>query len=99
MSRDEGRVVVGLSGVSVDLGGHSVLHGIDFDVHQGGFVGIVGPNGAGKTTLLRTILGLVSAARGRVEVFGYPPGRNRPIITTSATVAGKLPAMLWRCGT
>ena len=69
-------VVVGVSGVSVELGGRSVLHDINFNVHEGGFVGIVGPNGAGKTTLLRAILGLVPVVSGSVEVFGRPPGRN-----------------------
>ena len=69
-------VVVGVSGVSVELGGRSVLHDINFNVYEGGFVGIVGPNGAGKTTLLRAILGLVPVVSGSVEVFGRPPGRN-----------------------
>lgn len=96
MSRDQGQVVVGLSDVSVDLGGQSVLHGIDFDVHEGEFVGIVGPNGAGKTTLLRTVLGLVSAARGRVEVFGRTPGRNRShavgYVPQRQSIPGNFPA-------
>ncbi|MDE0030162.1 MAG: ATP-binding cassette domain-containing protein, partial [Deltaproteobacteria bacterium] len=51
-----------------------MLHDINFDVHAGGFVGIVGPNGAGKTTLMRTIMGLMPVVSGRVEVFGSPPG-------------------------
>ena len=76
MTERDGTVVVGLNGVSVELGGHSVLHDINFNVREGGFVGIVGPNGAGKTTLLRTILGLVPVVSGRVEVFGRPPGRS-----------------------
>lgn len=96
MSRDERQVAVGLSEVSVELGGHSVLHDIGFDVHEGEFLGIVGPNGAGKTTLLRTILGLVSAARGRVEVFGYPPGRNRShaigYVPQRQSIPGNFPA-------
>ena len=76
MTERNEKVVVGLSGVSVELAGRSVLHDINFDVHEGGFVGIVGPNGAGKTTLLRTIVGLVPVMSGRVEVFGCAPGRN-----------------------
>ncbi len=76
MNERNGKVAVEVRGVSVELGGRSVLHDIDFRVHEGGFVGIVGPNGAGKTTLLRTIVGLVSVIRGRVEVFGRPPGQN-----------------------
>ena len=76
MSEGNDKVVVGLSGVTVELDGRCVLHDINFEVHEGGFVGIVGPNGAGKTTLMRTIMGLVPVVSGRVEVFGYPPGRK-----------------------
>ena len=76
MNERNGKVAVEVRGVSVELGGRSVLHDIDFRVHEGGFVGIVGPNGAGKTTLLRTIVGRVSVIRGRVEVFGRPPVQN-----------------------
>ncbi len=89
-------VVVGFRGVSVELGGRSVLHDIDFSVHEGGFVGIVGPNGAGKTTLLRTILGLVPVVSGRVEVFGRPPGRNGSqsigYVPQRQSIAGDFPA-------
>ena len=52
-----GRVV--LSGVSVELGGATVLHPIDLDVAAGSWLGIVGPNGAGKSTLLRALAGTV----------------------------------------
>ena len=36
--------------VSVTLGGHEVLKGIDLEVEVGGWTTIVGPNGAGKST-------------------------------------------------
>ncbi|MDE0033258.1 MAG: ABC transporter ATP-binding protein [Deltaproteobacteria bacterium] len=74
MTGDNRNVVVGVSGVTVELDGHCVLHDINFNVHEGGFVGIIGPNGAGKTTLMRTIMGLMPVVSGRVEVFGSPPG-------------------------
>jgi iron complex transport system ATP-binding protein len=45
--------------VTAHLGGRQILHGLDFSVEQGSWVGIVGPNGSGKTTLLRTIAGLL----------------------------------------
>jgi ABC-type Mn2+/Zn2+ transport system ATPase subunit len=70
--------VVRFERVHVELGGRKVLEDISFCVHPGDFVGIIGPNGAGKTTLLRTLLGLVPAAQGRVEVFGRAPGSQRP---------------------
>src|SRR5579872_3063041 len=36
-----------------------VLHGIDFEVEQGGVTALLGANGAGKTTTLRAICGMV----------------------------------------
>lgn len=39
---------------------------------------ILGPNGAGKSTLLLHILGLLTAQRGEVRVFGQPAHTLRP---------------------
>ncbi|GAB4245832.1 MAG: hypothetical protein Kow00129_05910 [Thermoleophilia bacterium] len=47
-----------------------VLHGVDLDVPTGETVGLVGRNGVGKTTLVHTVVGMVSATGGAVEVFG-----------------------------
>ena len=49
-----------------------VLWDIDFTLPQGKLVGIVGPNGSGKTTLLKTIMGLLEADSGYVELLGKP---------------------------
>ena len=43
-------------------------------------MGIVGPNGAGKTTLIKAIQGLVTAAAGRVFVYGLPYEKNRKLV-------------------
>ena len=45
-----------------------VLRGIDLQVAQGEFVGIIGPSGAGKSTLLRCINRLVEPTAGEVLV-------------------------------
>ena len=45
--------------VSVILGGHEVLKGIDLEVEGGGGTTIVGPNGAGKSTLIRATGGII----------------------------------------
>ena len=49
-----------------------VLWDIDMEVPCGVLMAIVGPNGAGKTTLIKAILGLLTPAAGKVEIFGKP---------------------------
>jgi len=51
--------------------GHKVaVAGVDLDVPDGSFFGLVGPNGAGKTTLLSMTTGLLRPDSGSVEVAG-----------------------------
>jgi Cu-processing system ATP-binding protein len=47
-----------------------VLQGIDLDIGEGEITAILGPNAAGKSTLLKTVLGLVKADRGTIDVCG-----------------------------
>jgi branched-chain amino acid transport system ATP-binding protein len=46
-----------------------VLHGMDFDVRQGGITTILGANGAGKTTTLRAVCGMVKT-QGEITLGG-----------------------------
>jgi zinc transport system ATP-binding protein len=46
------------------------LSGIDLQVAEGEFLGIVGPNAGGKSTLLKLILGLLRPQSGTVSVLG-----------------------------
>lgn len=47
-----------------------ILHGVSLEVREGEVVTLLGRNGAGKSTTLKTIVGLITPARGRVELGG-----------------------------
>ena len=61
--------VLRLDGVTVRIAGSHILHGIDFQVAEGGVTALLGRNGVGKSTTLKAILGIVPAA-GRIEFLG-----------------------------
>ena len=67
MSNPATAIGVSWSGVSVDLGGRTVVDCVDLEVAAGSWTTVVGPNGAGKTTLLRVLAGTV-AHSGTVRV-------------------------------
>ncbi len=64
-----------LTDLSVTLGGHAILSGVNAQIGAGEFIGVFGPNGAGKTTLMRCILGTLRPTNGRIDVLGLPPTR------------------------
>jgi len=72
-----GEEVVRLEDVWVHYDGVAALEGVNLDINQDDFLGIIGPNGGGKTTLLRVILGLIKPSRGRVTLLGSTPKRRR----------------------
>lgn len=50
------------------FGDLQAIKGMDLHIPEGQTTGIVGPNGSGKTTLIKSILGLVRADSGSIEV-------------------------------
>ena len=59
------------NGVSVRLGGTTIVRNASFILRGGEFVALVGPNGAGKTTLMRALVGLVPSD-GTIALDGRP---------------------------
>lgn len=59
-----------------------VLRNVSFSIFPGERIGLIGANGAGKTTLFLSICGVLSPARGKIQLFGKPaiPGEFRPEI-------------------
>lgn len=98
--------LIEFNGVSLGYGRSPVLSGVDLDIQQGDFLGIVGPNGAGKTTLLRAILGLIRPASGAITRpvadlrIGYVPQRDSldtlfPLTVSDVVMMGRYAGMPW----
>lgn len=51
--------------------GHTVLHGVNLQVHEGEFVSVMGPSGSGKSTLLYDISGMDTMSSGSVLFAGH----------------------------
>ena len=58
------------SGLVGAYGERVVLREIDFELEQGGLLGVIGPNGAGKSTLLKLLAGVLAPQSGEVELLG-----------------------------
>jgi len=55
--------------LTAGYGDTTVLHGLNFELNEGGITAILGANGAGKTTTLRALCGLCKR-RGEIEFDG-----------------------------
>ncbi|WP_181784013.1 ATP-binding cassette domain-containing protein, partial [Pseudonocardia pini] len=59
-----------VTGLDKAFGRVPVLRGIDLEVAEGEFVGLMGPNGAGKSTLIKVLAGVYPASAGAIELQG-----------------------------
>jgi ABC-type lipoprotein export system ATPase subunit len=58
-------------------GGFTAINGINLDIHQGEFLGVIGKSGAGKTTLLNLISGVSELTSGEVLFHARDNGNRR----------------------
>ena len=65
--------ILDIKDLTVSRSGKVVLSEVDLQISKGEFIGLVGPNGSGKSTLLLTILGVLKAQHGTIEVYGQKP--------------------------
>ncbi|WNM25217.1 ABC transporter ATP-binding protein [Demequina capsici] len=73
-----------ITGLRKAFGATIAVAGIDLEIPQGSFYGVVGPNGAGKTTTLSMATGLLTPDAGVVHVHGIDlwrePQRAKPLL-------------------
>ena len=63
-----GELVVEARGLKKSFGDRLLFDDLNFNLPQGGIVGIIGPNGAGKTTLFRMMAGKEKADAGELRI-------------------------------
>lgn len=73
---NKNETIISLQGVTIQLGGRTILDKVSFDVRRGEFIAVLGPNGAGKTTFLKLLLGFLKPVEGNVSLFGEAPRRG-----------------------
>ncbi|ABM59912.1 ABC transporter ATP-binding protein [Verminephrobacter eiseniae] len=64
-----------VQGLTGGYGDSQVLFGIDFEAQAGQAVSLIGRNGMGKTTTVRTLMGMLPARGGSIELQGKVLGR------------------------
>ena len=74
-------------GLNAWYGESHILHGVDFDVHEGEVVTLLGRNGAGKTTTMKSIMGLVGRRQGSIRFKGRETIGMRPDEVAHAGIA------------
>lgn len=75
--------ILSIRSLSVNYDGMKALEGVDLDIYDDDFIGVIGPNGGGKTTLVKAIMGAVPYSgtisvadelrRGNHFKIGYMP--------------------------
>ena len=91
-SRQGGRDVLAVGGVSKAYGAKRVLEGVSLTVRRGERVAVIGPNGLGKSTLLKVATGNLAADAGTVKWgheanVGYFPQDHAEVLADPETTA------------
>lgn len=64
--------ILELSGAAFSYGKTPFIEGLDFEVGEADFIGLLGANGSGKSTILKLLAGILRPARGSAALWGKP---------------------------
>jgi ATPase subunit of ABC transporter with duplicated ATPase domains len=78
--------VLGTTGLTVALGGHTILRDVDLAVRAGDRILVSGRNGAGKSTLLRVLAGQLAPDRGEISGRGLLLPQTHDRVRSDVTV-------------
>lgn len=82
--------LLALDNVHTYIAGSHILQGVTFNVIEGTVTVLLGRNGAGKSTTLRTVMGILTAARGSITLDGQEL-RGRPSYSIARQGIGFVP--------
>jgi branched-chain amino acid transport system ATP-binding protein len=68
--------------LGLDIGGATIVSGVELDVREGELLAVIGPNGAGKTTLFNLVSGLLRPTSGSIELDGVDVTGQAPFRRT-----------------
>lgn len=78
MVSENSEAILRLNGVTVQYGAALALDDVTLEVRAGEMVSLLGGNASGKSTTLKTLLGIVSPSKGRVEFEGQDINKLSP---------------------
>lgn len=70
--------MLSIDNLHAGYGESEVLHGIGLEVPRNEIVAIMGRNGMGKTTLMKTLMGIIPARAGSIDVDRVPVADLKP---------------------
>ena len=81
---DSTNILVRFTDATIGYNGSPVLEHVNLEIRRGSFIALLGPNGSGKSTVMKTLVGILSVLKGRMEYpssghaprFGYVPQRD-----------------------
>lgn len=79
--------VVEMAGITVEIDGTTILHGVDLRLFPGEIHALMGGNGAGKSSMVKALTGAYGISAGEVRIAGEPVTLSGPGAAEAAGIA------------